>query len=100
MRKLTPSQKLWAEIFGPRDVPPLREEKVLELVNLLPDGRERQAVLLRFWHGKSMRKVGKGLPRVNGTLGVSRTMAIAVLRRGLRHLKHPSRRAAWEEAKG
>ena len=102
-RRQTWERRLWTTLFGPKDVPRLDPQKVHRVIQSLPDERERQAILLRFgFQGGtvlSMRKVGNRIARVDGTIGVSRAMARYLVAQGLRHLKHPSRRHTWEEAK-
>ena len=101
-RRPTWDQRLWAALFGPGDIPRLDPQKVLRAIQSLPDERERTAVLLRFGFqggALSMREVGNRISRANGTVGVSRAMARHLVAQGLLHLKHPSRRHAWEEAK-
>jgi len=96
---LTPAQRLWADAFGPREVPLLQEERVLELVRALPDRRERQVVLSRYWERKSIRAIGAGLECADGKVGVSREVVRRTLAQALRRLKHPARRHLWEEAR-
>jgi len=98
---MTPEQTLWIEVF--RGEPPaLDREKVLAIVDGLRDPRERTAVRLRYgFEGEplSVGEVGRRLPRADGSLGLSRQSAQVILARALRHLRHPSRRRAWQEAR-
>lgn len=98
---LTPSQRLWGEVFGLEGIPKLDEKKVLTLLSSLPH-REDLAVRLRFGfqgHPRTLEKVGKKLSRAGGKVGVSREMARLILESALRYLRHPSRRKVWEEAR-
>ena len=101
-RELTPSQRLWAEIFGLEGIPKLKEEKVLSLISSLPS-REALAIRLRFGFQRrplTFKKLGKKLPRTREVrVGVSKQMAMLILAKALRYLRHPSRRRAWEEAR-
>ena len=104
MKELMPLQRLWAEVFGRpgEQVPPLDRGKVLAIVDGLPDERERIAVRLRFGFDEApltMEQIGKRLPRADGSLGVTRARARAILAMALRHLRHSSRRRSWEEAR-
>ena len=100
----TAAQGLWADIFGrrPGGAPGLDQDKVLAIIDNLPDQHER--VVLRRHYGfegvpMGLKEIGKTLPRSDGGIGVSRQRAQSILRRGLLHLKHSSRRRAWEEAR-
>ena len=99
-RHLTPEQRLWSEVFGfnPQGIPDLDGARVRAMVDALPN-REAQAVRLRFGFGgrpQSLQKVATQLPRVNGTVGVSREIVRRELERALRRLR--GRRKAWQEA--
>jgi DNA-directed RNA polymerase sigma subunit (sigma70/sigma32) len=100
----TAAQRLWADVFGrrPWDAPGLDRDKVLAIIDNLPDHHER--VVLRLHYGfegspMGLKEIGKTLPRRDGGLGVTRQRAQSILRRGLFHLKHSSRRRAWDEAR-
>jgi hypothetical protein len=97
---LTPSQRLWGDLFGLRGIPELDEGQVLALVDGLP-GRCPRAVRLRYGLGcrpHTMEKVGRRLPRKGGGVGVSREIVRRELKRATRLLRHPSRRGSWQEA--
>jgi hypothetical protein len=103
-RELTPSQELWAAVFGGagEQVPALDREKVLAIVDSLSDSHERIAVRMRFGFDEApltMEQIGQRLPRADGSLGVSRQRARMILAKALRHLRHPKRRPAWEKAR-
>ena len=93
-RDLTPAEKLWIEVFGPRGLPELDDRKVAEILDSLPD-RERLVVYMRFGekgHGQSFSSIGE-------KLSLSRETVRLTLMQAVRHLRHPSRRKAWEEAR-
>jgi len=93
-RDLTPAEKLWIEVFGHRGLPELDDRKVADIINSLPD-RERLVVYMRFGrnqYGQSFRSIGE-------KLSLSRETVRLILKQALCHLKHPSRRKAWEEAR-
>jgi DNA-directed RNA polymerase sigma subunit (sigma70/sigma32) len=99
-RDLTPSQRLWGDLFGLRGIPELNEAKVMALVDALP-GRCPQVVRLRYGLGcrpLTMERVGRRLPRKGGGMGVSREIVRRELKRATRLLRHPSRRGSWQEA--
>lgn len=103
-KKLTPSQKLWAEVFrcSYAKVPPLDEQKVRSIIDTLFDVRERTVIYLRFgFDGPplTMEEVASKLPRADGGMGISRQNATYYLDKALGHLRHPARRKALEEAK-
>lgn len=103
MQNQTAAQRLWADVFGrrPWDAPGLDQEKVLAIIDNLPYYHERTVLRLHYgFEGSPMglKEIGKTLPRSDGGLGVSRQRAQSILRRGLFHLKHSSRRRAWKEA--
>ena len=100
--KLTPSQRLWLEVFGVYGLPKLDEGKVLAIVDRLPQ-RERMAVRLRFgFEGKKLTlgEIGERLNRADRRklTGVSREIARLELKKALRRLGYPKCRKAWEEA--
>jgi hypothetical protein len=89
---LTPSQRLWIELYGPLGVPQFDEKKVLEIINRLPE-RERTAVKLRFgFEGEplSFEKLCSYLPRADGKMGVSKELARLITMRALRMLRFKS----------
>lgn len=98
---MTPEQRLWAEVF--REEPPLLDrQKVLAIIDSLPDSRERMAVCLRFGFDGAplaMEDIGDRLPRADGGMGLSRQSVRAILDRALHHLRHGSRRKMWERAR-
>ena len=101
MRKLTSSQMLWAELFGLTGIPDLDRNKVLAIVDSLPE-RQRKAVRLRFGfnsHRLSRESTGKKLTRFDGKEGVSRETARYILNTALENLKEPGYRRAWKEAR-
>ena len=98
---LTPSQRLWAELFGLLGIPELDEGKVLSIVDSLP-AREGLVVRLRFGFGSrplTLEKVGGRLPRTSGGMGVSREIVRRELERALKRLRHPRRWQAWQDAR-
>lgn len=100
-QEITPSQKLWAEVFGLVGIPELDEGKVLAVVDSLP-GRQRLVVRLRFGFGGrplSLEKIGKRLPRAGGSQGVSRETARLELKQALRTLRRPRYRRSLEDAR-
>jgi DNA-directed RNA polymerase sigma subunit (sigma70/sigma32) len=101
-RKPTPSQRLWAELFGPVGVPELDERKVQEILQVLPL-RHRMAVRLRFGfekHPLSFSRVGRKLPRAHGGgKGVCAETTRLLIRDALKRLKEPGCRRCWKEAK-
>lgn len=100
-REPTPSQRLWAEVFGLVGIPGLDEKKVLALVGSLPQ-REKLAVRLRFgFEGRplSLDRIGRRLPRVDGGTGVSREIVRRELGKALRRLGRADYRQKWEEAR-
>ncbi len=94
----SPSQRLWAAVFGPGAVPCLKEARVLELVEGLGDTRGQQVLLLRYWKRKSLQEIADALPRADGSPGVSKERVRQIHARALRRLKHPSRRSFWQRA--
>lgn len=103
-RELTPAQRLWLEVFRqpPGEPPCLDQEKVLAIIDSLPDSRERMAVRFRYgFEGAplAMEEIGDRLPRADGGVGLSRQSVRAILDRALYHLRHGSRRKMWERAR-
>jgi len=99
--KLTPSQRLWVEVFGIYGLPQLDESKVLVLIGLLPK-RQQMAVKLRFgFDGSSLsfERLSHQLIRTDGNMGVSKELARLEVRRAIRYLRHPGKRKLWEKAK-
>lgn len=101
-KSLTPSQKLWGEVFGLAGIPELDEKKVLFLVSKLPP-REALAVRLRYgFQGRprTLKEVGERLPRAfSCRMGVCRETARHMLAMARIHLRHYSRRRDWEECR-
>lgn len=101
-QELTPSQRLWLEVFGLRGLPELDQKKVARIVDSLPS-RERTVVRLKFgFEGQplTLREIGKELIRADtGEIGVSKEIARLELKKAIRRLRHPRWRTAWEEAK-
>ncbi|MBT9147950.1 MAG: RNA polymerase sigma factor RpoD [Syntrophomonadaceae bacterium] len=91
---LTSAEKLWIEVFGPRGLPELDERKVEDIVENL-SARERLVVHLRFTGSKRQRPFSS----IGGKLSLSRETVRLNFRQAIRHLRHSSRRQAWEEAK-
>jgi hypothetical protein len=99
--KLTPSQRLWVELFGIYGLPKLNEDKVLAILDNLPK-RQKLAVKLRFGFNKaplSFEKLRWELSRADGNTGVSKELARLEVRKAIHHLRQPSKRRMWEEAK-
>ena len=94
-QRLTAAERLWLEVFGPRGLPELDEEKVRAIVDGLPE-RERTVVYLRLWFGRhrplSFEDIGK-------KFSLSRETVRLDFKQAVRHLRNPSRRKLWEEAK-
>ena len=100
-QELTPSQRVWAEVFGLKGLPELDEHRVLAIVNRLPR-REATVVRLRFgFQGVPLTYdgIGRQLPRADGKTGVSREIARQELRKALRRLRRPQWHRDWDEAK-
>jgi len=91
---LTSVEKLWIEVFGPRGLPELDEKKVVAIVESLPE-RERLVVYLRFAGSKRLRSFSS----IGEKLSLSRETVRLNLKQAIRHLRHPNRRRAWEEAR-
>lgn len=99
-QNLTPSQKLWIDVFGVYGLPRLDETKVLAIVGSLPK-RQQQAVRLRYGFGGvplSFENLRRVLPRADGRIGVSKELARLEVRRAIYHLRQPNKRKAWQEA--
>jgi DNA-directed RNA polymerase sigma subunit (sigma70/sigma32) len=99
-QNLTPSQKLWIEVFGVYGLPLLDERKVLVIVAQLPQ-RQAQAVRLRFGFGGvplSFENLRRLLPRADGKMGVSKELARLEVRKAIHHLRQPGKRRFWQEA--
>ncbi|MBM4341689.1 MAG: hypothetical protein FJ110_19360 [Deltaproteobacteria bacterium] len=99
-QNLTPSQRLWIEVFGVYGLPRLDERKVLAIVGSLPK-RQQQAVKLRYGFGGvplSFENLRRVLPRADGKMGVSKELARLEVRRAIHHLRQPNNRKAWQEA--
>ena len=92
---LTASERLWVEVFGIRGLPELDEEKVVGIIDELPE-RQRTVVYLRYGFGghrpRSFEAIGKKLSRSRETVRLN-------FREARRRLRHASRQRAWEEAK-
>jgi hypothetical protein len=99
--KLTPSQRLWVEVFGIYGLPKLDEGKVLAIIGRLPK-RQQLAVKLRFGFDEaslSFERIGRQLTRTDGKMGISKELARLEVRRAIRYLGHPGKRKLWEDAK-
>ena len=100
-QKLTPGQRLWIEVFGVYGLPRLDESKVLAIVDGLPP-REKMAVKLRFGFDTaplSFKRLGRELLRADGRKGVCKEIARLEVKKAIRHLRQPSKRKLWQEAK-
>ena len=102
-QKLTPSQRLWVEVFGIYGLPKLDEKKVLAIVDGLPL-REAAVVKLRFGFKEkslTLKEIGKRLNRADRLklVGVSREIARLELKKALHRLRQTKWRKVWEEAK-
>ena len=99
MKKLTPSQSLWAEVFGPLGIPDLDEAKVLSLLECL-DERHRLAICLRFgFKGRPMTfaKMAGRLPSSYGRgIGLTKERARQLVHEGVTTLKRY--RGRWKNA--
>lgn len=91
---LTPAEKLWIETFGPRGLPELDDRKVAAIIESLPE-RERLVVYLRFGENKR----GRSFSSIGEKLSLSKETVRLTLKQAVRHLRHSSRRKAWEEAR-
>ena len=99
-QELTPSQKLWIEVFGVYGLPRLDERKVLAIVAKLPQ-RQAQAVRLRYGFDGlplSFEHLRRLLPRADGKIGVSKELARLEVRIAIHYLRQPGKRKAWQEA--
>jgi hypothetical protein len=100
-QKLTPSQRLWVEVFGLYGLPKLDGIRVLAIVDRLPPG-EARAIRLRFgFEGDplSYEELRKRLLRLDGRQVLSRETARLAVKKAIRHLGQPSWRKDWEEAR-
>ena len=88
-------ERLWVEVFGIRGLPELDEGKALAIVDALPE-RERTVIYLRFGFGGHRPRSFEATGR---KLSLSRETVRLDFKRARRHLRHHSRRKAWEEAK-
>lgn len=91
---LSASERLWLEVFGPRGLPGLDEDKVLAIIAGLSE-REQTVVRLRFGFGGHRPRSFESMGR---KLSLSRETVRLNFKQAIRHLRHPSRRKAWEEA--
>jgi hypothetical protein len=99
--KLTPSQRLWTEVFGLYGLPNLDGTRVLAIVDRLPSG-EARAIRLRFgFEGAplSYEELRKRLLRVDGRQVLSKETARLAVKRAVRHLGRPSWRKDWDGAR-
>jgi len=98
--KLTPSQRLWTEVFGLYGLPKLDGNKVLAIVDRLPS-REARAIRLRFgFEGDPLSYEGlrKKLLRLDARQVLSRETARLVVKKAVRQLGRPSWRKDWDKA--
>jgi len=100
-QKLTPSQRLWTEVFGIYGLPKLDENKVLAILDNLPE-RQRVAIRSRFgFEGVplSYEELRKKLFRLDGGQVLSRETARLEVKKAVHHLGRPLWRNNWDEAR-
>jgi hypothetical protein len=100
-RKLTPSQRLWTEVFGLYGLPKLDGTRVLAIADRLLSGEARAMRLSFGFEGDplSYEELSKKLLRCDGRQGVARETTRLEVKRAIRHLRRPSWRKDWDGAR-
>lgn len=101
--RLTPSQRLWLQVFGVTELPSFDQKKVMPIIESLPD-REKTVVKLKLgFEGEPLtfRQIGMRLNRADGKdiTGVSKEIARQEFKRAMRRLRNPAWHQVWKEAK-